>query len=185
MIRLAALLLAFVLAVPGPAIAEEPAVAAERAIALDGLFDRLERAANDAAAREIEAEIRAVWWTAPDERSAFLMMVADERRRFGDKAGAVYALDELIRGYPDYAEAWNQRATVLFTQGNYDQSLRDIAECLAREPRHYAAMAGKAMIHLRRGEDEAAQETLLRATRINPWLPERRFLDPDRIERRL
>lgn len=156
-----------------------------RDAALDALFHDLAIAPSAEAAREIEAEIRSIWFEAPDERSAFLMEVALERRFGADRAGAVYALDELIRNYPDYAEAWNQRASVLYSQGNLDQALRDIEETLAREPRHFPALAGKATIHLRRGEIKAAQEALIAATRINPWLAERRHLDPALIERRL
>ena len=102
-----------------------------------------------------------------------LMDRAMERRRNYDFAGAVAVLDELLGLAPDWAEAWNQRATVRFLQEDYEGSLEDIRETLEREPRHFGAMAGMAIILLRQGRAELAQSTLRQALGIHPWLRER------------
>ncbi|MEZ5728695.1 MAG: tetratricopeptide repeat protein [Burkholderiaceae bacterium] len=96
--------------------------------------------------------------------------------RRGEHAEAISLLDTLIETRPDYAEAWNQRATTYFEIGDDEASLSDIAETLRREPRHFGALAGRAMIRIRRGEISAAIADIEAAMRLHPFLGERRFL---------
>ena len=63
---------------------------------------------------------------------------------------ALAILDDLAQAYPRNSEVWNQRATVRFFAGNLDGSLEDIERALALEPRHFGALAGKALILLQR-----------------------------------
>ena len=86
-----------------------------------------------------------------------------------DFQGARDLLDEVIAEAPDYAEGWNQRAFVLFLQGNYEASLEDIDKTLALEPRHFGALSGKAMIFMTLGRVKLGQETLRQAVEIHPY----------------
>ena len=151
-----------------------PAEAAER----DALFASLAAAATEAEARALESAIWEIWLTAPDARAQELLDRALDRRRWHDFAGALEPLDELVAAYPDYAEGWNQRATVRFLREEYEQSLADIAQTLAREPRHFGALAGKAIILMRQGRTAEAQLVLIQALEIDPWLRERGLLLP-------
>lgn len=168
------------LAAAGPADAAETETEAEAAEAGDreALFAALAAAGTEAEARAIEEAIWELWLTAPDGEAQALLDRALDRRRWGDHEAAIEALDELIAGWPDYAEGWNQRATVRFLQGEDDLSLADVEETLKREPRHFGALAGKALILLRQGKAAAAQLALIEAVRIDPWLRERSLLDP-------
>ena len=56
-----------------------------------------------------------------------MLDAAMERRSQYDFAGAIEHLDKLVAHAPDYAEGWNQRATILFLQEKYDRSLEDVA----------------------------------------------------------
>ncbi|MBN9346959.1 MAG: tetratricopeptide repeat protein, partial [Devosia sp.] len=78
----------------------------------------------------------------------------------------------------DYAEGWNQRATVYFMLGDYDASLDDIAHVLAIEPRHYGALSGRVLIYLKQGRYDDARADMIAALAIHPYLRERRFF-PD------
>lgn len=137
------------------------------------LFDRLQQAGNEQEGRAVELEIWMYWMHAPDEASMQLMTRAQERRRNRDHAGAVAVLDELIAIAPDWAEAWNQRATIRYMQGRYEASLADIEETLLREPRHFGAMAGMALILVQQGRARQAQAILRNAVAIHPYLRER------------
>lgn len=137
------------------------------------LFDFLQNAENEDAGRAIELEIWAYWMHAPDEASRQLMTKAQERRRNRDHAGAIAVLNELIAIAPDWAEAWNQRATMRYMQGEYEASLADIEETLLREPRHFGAMAGMALILVQQGRARQAQAILRNAVAIHPYLRER------------
>ena len=43
---------------------------------------------------------------------------------------------------PDYAEAWNKRATVYYLMDEFGLSMSDIRQALLLNPRHFGAMAG-------------------------------------------
>jgi len=142
---------------PGDNTSPATSTAAERrAERRAALFAALEQTESEAEARVIEEAIWKLWFTAPDSRAQSLIDAARERRRGGDLSGAIYALDELIADYPDYAEGWNQRATLYYMQGNFQDSLADVEEVLAREPRHFGALSGKVLILMRLGQTRDA-----------------------------
>ena len=155
-------------------LSEDPA--AER----DWLFEALRTAPTEQAGQAIARQIWQFWMRqAPDEASAEMMAQAMERRRSYDFAGAMAHLDRLVGHAPSWSEAWNQRATVLFFQENYDRSLDDVEKVLALEPKHFGALAGKAVILMRQGRVELGQKALREALAIHPWLSERRMLLPE------
>jgi tetratricopeptide (TPR) repeat protein len=47
---------------------------------------------------------------------------------------------------PDFAEAWNARATAWYQANRLGQSMADIEEVLARNPRHFGALSGMGII---------------------------------------
>lgn len=140
------------------------------------LLTALREAPDEATGRAAENAVWGFWMTAPDRRAQALLDQALERRRWYDFAGALPSLDRLIALYPDYAEGWNQRATVRFLREEYQLSLADIEETLAREPAHFGALAGKAVILMRQGKTALGQLALIEALAVHPWLRERTML---------
>ena len=53
----------------------------------------------------------------------------DKRREY-DLRTALDLANELVLGFPDYAEGWNQRATLHHLMGNDEAALADIAATL-------------------------------------------------------
>lgn len=188
----AAFLVAATLALaPGQGIAAEPPAAAPgeagaaarpeardaaRAREREALFAALAAAASETEARAIEGAIWRYWMEAPSAEAQALLDRAMERRVAYDFAGAIEILDELVALAPDYAEGWNQRATVRFLRQEFDKSLDDVERVLALEPWHFGALAGKALILMGQGRHGLAQQTLRRAVEIDPWLRERALL---------
>ena len=152
--------------------------AAERQEQRERLFRLLRQAGTAAEGLAIEMDIWSYWLEAPDAEAASLMNRALERRRRYDFAGALTILDDLVEQAPQWAEAWNQRATVRFEMGREDRALADVERALALEPKHFGAMAGQAIILMRQGRMRAAQSILRRAVDIHPFLAERSMIVP-------
>jgi Tfp pilus assembly protein PilF len=145
-----------------------------------GLFETLRTAPTEAAGQAAAAQIWQFWLRqSPDETSAAMIEQAMERRRQYDFAGAMEHLDQLVVQAPDWPEAWNQRATVLYLQGNFDHSLDDVEKVLALEPMHFGALAGKAIILMQQGRIALGQIALRAALAVHPWLSERAMLLPE------
>ena len=70
---------------------------------------------------------------------------------------AIKLLDAIIELKPNYVEAWNRRATVYYLQKDYGHAVADIREVLAREPRHFGALAGLGVILQEIGDDKCAR----------------------------
>jgi tetratricopeptide (TPR) repeat protein len=167
----------FVIALLGPlpifALMPAAMAQADEDAELDALFAQLRTAPDAATAQGIANQI---WerWTHPDDFSLYTRMidVLEMRQRRGP-ADVIALLDDIIADHPTYAEAWNQRATMYFLLGDYEHSLADIEKTLQFEPRHFGALAGRAVIHKNQGKDELALEDIVAALAIHPFLSER------------
>lgn len=143
--------------------------------ALDRLFAELRVAPDATTAHAIDQQIWLVWTTPADPVLRGRMNEVLVARSMGDLSGAIILLDRLVTDYPDYAEAWNQRATMHFMLGNLDASLADCAKVLELEPRHFGALSGRALIYLQQGKRALALKDMTTALEIHPFLSERRF----------
>ena len=143
--------------------------------ALDLLFAELKVAPDADAAHEIDQQLW-VYWTVPsDPVLAARMSDVLSARGMGDASGAIGLLDKLIADYPDYAEAWNQRATLYYAIGNYEASIADCGHVLALEPRHFGALSGRALIYLTLGKRALALKDMAAALAVHPFLVERQL----------
>jgi tetratricopeptide (TPR) repeat protein len=145
---------------------------------LDELFGRLKSTTDEGEADAAAAEIWKLWQRTgtpeldePMERVAALIGQ-------GLSALALPMLDDMVARAPDWAEAWNKRATALYLAGEHDRSLADIDRVLALEPRHFGALAGMGLIRIARGEYREALAAYRRALSVNPFLQERFQLIP-------
>ena len=164
---------------PGSALEAQVPTSAEVAAEREWLFEALRTAPTEEIGAAIADQIWRFWFRqGPDNEANQIMAKAMERRDSHDFAGAIEHLDELVAVAPNWAEAWNQRATVLFFQEYYDRSLEDVEKVLALEPKHFGALAGKAVILMHQGRVELGQKALREAVAVHPWLKERGMLLP-------
>lgn len=135
---------------------------------LADLFDELERAKDQAEATRIEGLIWEKWHIAPDDDAKQLMVKISQAMAGADFAVALQLTDQLVISHPDYAEAWNKRATLHYMLGNNAQSVADIRETIAREPRHFGAISGLGLIFMRDRNFEAALDAFRQVLLISP-----------------
>jgi tetratricopeptide (TPR) repeat protein len=151
----------------------EPSIpdASDRAAALDRLFEMLREAASPEIGRGIEQVIWSIWLESDNEDANQRVSRAILSMQAGDYPSARVHLDEAIAIEPDFAEAWNKRATVYFLEGDYAHSLEDIDVVLELEPRHFGALSGLGMILEILGRKEDALLAFRRTLEVHPQLP--------------
>jgi tetratricopeptide (TPR) repeat protein len=147
-----------------------PKVGSDRTKGLDFLFGALKAAPDEASAKHVEARIWAIWLQTPSDTAALLMARAKAAMDSQQTDVALKLLDSVVKLRPDYVEAWNRRATLYYLKNDYGHSLADIQQVLAREPRHFGALAGLGMIMQDLGDEKRALEAFRKALAVNPHL---------------
>lgn len=146
---------------------------------LDGLFRELARTESERPPEDIEDMIWAIWASHEDEKAEEAMGAAIEALTSGALKQARPLLDHLVSRHPDWAEAWNKRATLNVIEKRDADSLRDIARTLELEPRHFGAISGFGQICLRHGHLNEARAAFQIALAINPHLTDLREMLED------
>ena len=138
---------------------------------LDELFAVLQTSSDPG---ELSAAHGKIWeiWTGNDDVTLFSLMAQGialmNNQRLGE---ALQVFDDLVEIAPNYAEAWNKRATVHFLLGNLADSIADVDATLELEPRHFGALSGLGQIEMQRGDPEAALSAFEAALQVHPHLP--------------
>ena len=133
------------------------------------LLDKLARAPSAEAAKKIVINIQEAWINSHKDLSEKqLMSQALSSMDNGNLTKAERELTELIQKNPDFVEAWNKRATVRFFNGDLAGSETDVFEVLSREPRHFGAISGLAMINVHVGALEEAVKAYEMLLDIHP-----------------
>jgi tetratricopeptide (TPR) repeat protein len=138
---------------------------------IEFLFGALKAAPDATSAKAIEDRIWAAWIVSPSDTANLLMTRVKTAIETKDLDLAVKLLDAIIAIKPDYVEAWNRRATIHYMRKEFERSLSDIRQILAREPRHFGALAGLGLIMQDLGDDKRALEIYRRALDVHPHLP--------------
>ncbi len=99
----------------------------ETAAKLDELFERLKKTNNPMSAKQIEGKIWKLWTTHPSQESLTnLLAKGSEYMAQNQLTSAHNVFSKAIELDPNWAEAWNKRATVLYLMGNLELSQNDI-----------------------------------------------------------
>jgi tetratricopeptide (TPR) repeat protein len=137
---------------------------------LNSLFRELTEPRPGRSYEEIEDLIWTLWISHEDRAAEEAMGKAVEAMAGGSLQKARIVLDGLLALHPDWAEAWNKRATLNFIEKRDAESLNDIEQTLRLEPRHFAAISGFGQICLRNGHLNEAKAAFQLALAINPHL---------------
>jgi tetratricopeptide (TPR) repeat protein len=166
-----ALLVALLIATPLPALAASYA----DPDLLNALFASLKIAKTATEAATLTDQIWQAWLNPNVPALAEEMNKSALAQGSGDLKGSKAILDDIVKTYPDYAEGWNQRATVEFEMNDFPDSLADIDKTLALEPRHFGALSGRVLIDLQQGRRSDALKDMIAALAIHPFLSEKQL----------
>jgi len=129
------------------------------------LRDRDEETRDDAG-----AALWRIWARSGDPEVDRLYQTGIDQMSAGELRESIATFTRIIELKPDFAEAWNKRATLYFLTGDLRKSLADCDEVMKRNPYHFGALAGYAQIYIRLEHYERALDYARRALAINPNL---------------
>lgn len=135
---------------------------------LDDLFQKLKQAENAAQAYPIENSIWNIWMENDDAQYQNLMRTGIAQMNSNNLRTALATFTQLINQAPDYAEAWNKRATIYYLLGDFKLSELDINETLKREPLHFGALSGLGLVCLEQKEYFRARNAFNAALEVYP-----------------
>jgi tetratricopeptide (TPR) repeat protein len=175
MLRFALIILSCAVLATAPALAQQsprdmPTREEVGQLTLDELFDKLAEAGESRGGKAIEIEIIERFNESGSDTADLLMSWAVKAIDDKQYPLALDVLDQVVVLKPDFAEAWNKRATVHFLRDDYANSLADIRETLALEPRHFGALSGLGLILQETGRKEEALDVYRQALAIDPLL---------------
>lgn len=147
-----------------------PAIADQTDPRLDNLFNILQSSDEQLELRAAENLIWSTWNHHENAEYKQLMRMGSRAMDAGRFDQAIGIFSSLIQKAPEFAEAWNKRATVYFMIGDYSLSADDVDRTLALEPRHFGALSGLGQIELLRGNGDAALNAFERAVEVHPKL---------------
>lgn len=120
--------------------------------------------------RALQREIAELWSESGSDSMDLLLYRGREAIDAEEYDKALEHLTALVELAPDFAEAWNARATVNFLRDEYWDAVADIQRTLALEPRHYGALMGLASMLERTGDEKGALAVMREAVRVNPHM---------------
>jgi tetratricopeptide (TPR) repeat protein len=137
---------------------------------LEQLFMLLKQAPSAQVAQAVETRIEAMMLQSGSDTADLLISRARGMIEAKDYDLALRLLDALIEIAPDFTEAYAQRATVHYLKKDLYRSLADLRVVVAREPRHFSALAGLGVILQDIGQQKLALDAFRRAVELHPYI---------------
>ncbi len=86
----------------------------------------------------------------------------------GEIQPAEHLLTQLIDELPDFAEAWNRRAVLYYSQRQYEKAIYDCEAVIRLVPFHFGALHGLGLCYAALGNYQAAIHTFHSALEVQP-----------------
>ena len=136
---------------------------------LNNLFKKLNKTENQQEISNIIKDIWDIWYEVDDPKVIEYFEKGIQAMRIRNYPLAVRFFNNLIEEDPNFAEAWNKRATVYFMMGDFDKSMNDIIKTLELEPRHFGALDGMGLIFIHQGQYQQAIDVYDKMLEIFPF----------------
>jgi tetratricopeptide (TPR) repeat protein len=152
--------------------------AIERESQLDNLFNQLKE--DDTSVNlKAEMEIWTIWSTHPSKENLTNLLAKGSILVNEKKFNQAYDIfSRVIFLDPNWSEAWNKRATILYMMGRYKESQNDIDQVLKLEKRHFGALAGQGLVSIALENYEKAIQSYKEVEKIYPNLESPKIMIP-------
>ena len=156
--------------------------AEERENELNNLFKQLKNS-EATKAIEIENQIWKIWSIHPSsDRKGYRLTELLAHGSFlmtqKELSKAYEVFSQIILADPNWSEAWNKRATVLYMLGRYQESQEDINEVLKLEKRHFGALSGQGLVQTELKNYEKAINSYKEVQKIYPSMQAPKVMIP-------
>ena len=146
---------------------------------IDELFNQLKNTTNYQESKKIESQIWELWTTHPSKSNLTALMADGSFYMSQNKLETAYeTFTQTIKLDPNWAEAWNKRATVLYLMGKYELSQADIDKVLELEKRHFGALAGQGLVSIALEDYEKAINSYREVEKIYPNMRSPKIMIP-------
>jgi len=136
---------------------------------IDKLFIQLKSALNFENSKKIEDKIWNLWTTHPSKNNLTKLLADGSSAMMDNELETAYnKFTEVIEMDPNWAEAWNKRATVLYLMGKYELSQADIDKVLELERRHFGALSGQGLVQTALNNYQKAIDSYIEVHRVHP-----------------
>ena len=137
---------------------------------LNKLFKEL-KIKNSVVTFEIEQKIWKIWSTHPEKNDLTSLLAKGSNLVNQNKLYEAEAIfTKVIKLDPNWAEAWNKRATVLYLLGEFQKSQNEIDKVLELEERHFGALAGQVLVNIQLKNYEKAIMSYKKVQEIYPTM---------------
>ncbi|MEH2317565.1 tetratricopeptide repeat protein [Nostoc sp.] len=137
-------------------------------LSINSLLEELKN--PDATVRE--KATRKIWRIWFQQKGIYGLEIIDRSQKLldaGEITQAETALTALIKDQPDFAEAWNRRAFLYYSVGDYQKSLTDCQMVVQINPIHFGALHGMGLCYAALGEYGEAIRAFQGALEIQPY----------------
>lgn len=110
-----------------------------------------------------------VYFGAAGPEAEIRLLHAEQTIESGLFEEAENLLTDLILDQPEFAEAWNRRATLYYLTRQYRASLADCEAATRLEPQHFGAWHGMGLVYLALHRFADAAQAFRRALEIQPF----------------
>lgn len=109
------------------------------------------------------------WFHQKGVYGAQQLMQAESLLQTGQIGQSNRLLNDIIQAQPDFAEAWNRRAVLRYTDADYWGAIADCQQAIELVPYHFGALHGLGLCHSAVGNYTAAIQAFRRALEVQPY----------------
>ena len=120
-----------------------------------------------------------IWSTHPSKKNLTNLLAEGSTLMNEKKYKQAYnVFTKVIFLDPNWSEAWNKRATLLYMMGRYQESQNDIDKVLKLEKRHFGALAGQGLVSIALENYEKAINSYKEVEKIYPNMKSPKIMIP-------
>ena len=135
---------------------------------LENLFSQLLITENETKIKTIKLKIWDIWHETNDPKINADFFRGIGLMHNGNLKESIKFFSKVIEKNPNFAEAWNKRATVLYLMGEFEKSQKDIDKVLSLEKRHFGALSGQGLVQTALENYQKAIDSYIETHKIYP-----------------